>query len=90
MSSDGLPHNRNGASLNNRPPGEPGIPHRTMPLNRLRNTTPKDTIPITGKPPRKQRSSRFHPSEKVEIERLPSFAGPFILLPCLLIRTSGR
>ena len=43
-------------------------------LNRLRQT-PKDTIPIIGKPPRKQRSSRFIPSEKVEIERLPPFSG---------------
>ncbi|EJD02374.1 protein phosphatase 2A regulatory B subunit [Fomitiporia mediterranea MF3/22] len=42
-------------------------------LNRLRQT-PKDTIPIIGKPPRKQRSSRFVPSEKVEIERLPPFS----------------
>lgn len=49
-------------------------PPRTGPLNRLRQT-PKDTIPIIGKPPRKQRSSRFVPSEKVEIERLPAFNG---------------
>lgn len=49
-------------------------PPRTGPLNRLRQT-PKDTIPIIGKPPRKQRSSRFVPSEKVEIERLPPFNG---------------
>ncbi|TBU50895.1 protein phosphatase 2A regulatory B subunit [Dichomitus squalens] len=34
---------------------------------------PKDTIPISGKPPRKQRSSRFVVNEKVEIERLPAF-----------------
>lgn len=38
---------------------------------------PKDTIPITGKP-RKQRSSRFVVTEKVEIEKLPAFAGQFI------------
>lgn len=36
---------------------------------------PKDTIPISGKPPRKQRSSRFIVNEKVEIERLPAFSG---------------
>lgn len=53
-------------------PGE--LPPRQTPLNRLRQT-PKDTIPIIGKPPRKQRSSRFVPSEKVEIERLPPFVG---------------
>ena len=52
----------------------PGEPPRQTPLNRLRQT-PKDTIPIIGKPPRKQRSSRFVPSEKVEIERLPAFMG---------------
>lgn len=40
-------------------------------MNRLRG--PKDTIPIVGKPPRKQRSSRFVVTEKVEIERLPPF-----------------
>jgi len=35
---------------------------------------PKDTIPITSKtPPRKQRSSRFHITEKVELEKLPNF-----------------
>ncbi|EIN07496.1 protein phosphatase 2A regulatory B subunit [Punctularia strigosozonata HHB-11173 SS5] len=46
-------------------------PPRVNALNRLRS--PKDTIPIVGKPPRKQRSSRFVPNEKVEIERLPPF-----------------
>jgi hypothetical protein len=48
-------------------------PPRVSPLNRLRS--PKDTIPIVGKPPRKQRSSRFVPNEKIEIERLPPFMG---------------
>ncbi|KAL5489850.1 RTS1 [Sanghuangporus weigelae] len=43
-------------------------------LNRLRSQTPRDTIPIIGKPPRKQRSSRFVPSERVEIAYLPSFS----------------
>lgn len=36
--------------------------------------TPKDSIPLT-KTPRKQRSSRFHVTEKVELERLPGFMG---------------
>lgn len=45
---------------------------RTSTLNRLR-AGPKDTIPIAGKPPRKQRSSRFVVTEKVDIERLPPF-----------------
>ncbi|TFK55149.1 protein phosphatase 2A regulatory B subunit [Heliocybe sulcata] len=48
-------------------------PPRAGTLNRLR-TGPKDTIPIVGKPPRKQRSSRFVVTEKVEIERLPAFS----------------
>ncbi|EJD52951.1 protein phosphatase 2A regulatory B subunit [Auricularia subglabra TFB-10046 SS5] len=39
----------------------------------LRSIGPRDTIPMVGKPPRKQRSSRFHVTERVEIERLPSF-----------------
>ncbi|GAA5868664.1 hypothetical protein JCM1840_004349 [Sporobolomyces johnsonii] len=34
--------------------------------------TPKDTIPLS-KTPRKQRSSRFHVTERVELERLPGF-----------------
>lgn len=49
-------------------------PPRASALRGLR-TGPKDTIPIVGKPPRKQRSSRFVVTEKVEIERLPPFLG---------------
>ena len=49
-------------------------PPRANTLTRLR-TGPKDTIPIVGKPPRKQRSSRFVITEKVEIEKLPPFMG---------------
>ncbi|KZT09424.1 protein phosphatase PP2A0 B subunit gamma isoform [Laetiporus sulphureus 93-53] len=52
--------------------GGPLTPTRAS-LNRLRPAGPKDTIPIVGKPPRKQRSSRFVVTEKVEIERLPPF-----------------
>ncbi|TEB35853.1 protein phosphatase 2A regulatory B subunit [Coprinellus micaceus] len=48
-------------------------PPRNTTLNRLR-AGPKDTIPMVGKPPRKQRSSRFVVTEKVEIERLPPFS----------------
>ncbi|KAG8785746.1 Serine/threonine-protein phosphatase 2A 56 kDa regulatory subunit delta isoform [Serendipita sp. 401] len=55
-------------------PGEPATPPRsTTTLNNRLRQAPKDTIPIVGKPPRKQRSSRFHVSDKVEIERLPAF-----------------
>ena len=36
--------------------------------------TPKDTIPM-ARTPRKQRSSRVHVTEKVELERLPGFLG---------------
>ncbi|PCH38079.1 protein phosphatase 2A regulatory B subunit [Wolfiporia cocos MD-104 SS10] len=52
--------------------GGPLTPPRTN-LSRLRPTGPKDTIPMVGKPPRKQRSSRFVITEKVEIEKLPPF-----------------
>lgn len=52
--------------------GEP-VPPRNSALSRLRSG-PKDTIPV--KPPRKQRSSRFVITEKVEIEKLPPFMGP--------------
>ncbi|KAJ3473882.1 hypothetical protein NLI96_g12775 [Meripilus lineatus] len=50
----------------------PATPPRANSLNRLR-TGPKDTIPIVGKPPRKQRSSRFVVTEKVDIAQLPPF-----------------
>jgi serine/threonine-protein phosphatase 2A regulatory subunit B' len=57
-------------------------PPKVGTLNRLRQgpstSTPKDTIPITSKtPPRKQRSSRFHVTEKVELEKLPHFNGTY-------------
>lgn len=48
-------------------------PPRANTLNRLRST-PRDTIPIVGKPPRKQRSSRFVVTERVEIEKLATFS----------------
>ncbi|RKP20961.1 B56-domain-containing protein [Rozella allomycis CSF55] len=41
---------------------------KTNPMNRLKNT-PKDSIPLS-KTPRRQRSSRFHVTEKVELEKL--------------------
>ena len=66
-------------------PGSNPTPPRATTLNRLRSG-PRDTIPIVGKPPRKQRSSRFIVTEKVEIERLAPFAGLFFSspsLPCL-------
>ncbi|KAI0375009.1 protein phosphatase PP2A0 B subunit gamma isoform [Pilatotrama ljubarskyi] len=54
--------------------GGPVTPPRAVSLaTRGLRPAPKDTIPISGKPPRKQRSSRFVVNEKVEIERLPSF-----------------
>lgn len=49
-------------------------------------TTPKDTIPM-AKTPRKQRSSRFHVTEKVELERLPGFMGASAFFLCLLSPT---
>lgn len=54
-------------------------PPKAGALNRLRQG-PKDTIPIAAKtPPRKQRSSRFHVTEKVELEKLPNFNGACVL-----------
>lgn len=50
---------------------------------------PKDTIPAVGKTPRKQRSSRFYVTEKVEIEKLPNFAGRsffYSTVVCLLAK----
>lgn len=74
-------------------------PPRASPLgNRIRTQTPKDTIPLSAKPPRKQRSSRFVQSEKIEIERLPSFNGCSSVLSllyrdtntCLEVSAEGR
>lgn len=59
------------------PPGKGGdkeVP-KSGPFNRLKqNATgaPKDTLPVM-KSPRKQRSSRFHITEKIELEKLPNF-----------------
>ncbi|KAH6582580.1 hypothetical protein BASA61_008480 [Batrachochytrium salamandrivorans] len=41
-------------------------------LNRMKNAVGKD-MPVSTKAPRRQRSSRFHITEKVELERLPAF-----------------
>ncbi|GAA6006402.1 hypothetical protein JCM10207_000629, partial [Rhodosporidiobolus poonsookiae] len=67
-------------------PGAPGsgigqgTPPKTAATNKLKSAaagaqgTPKDTIPMTtARTPRKQRSSRVHVSEKVELEKLPGF-----------------
>lgn len=52
---------------------ETAQPPKAGTLGRLRQG-PKDTIPVNAKtPPRKQRSSRFHVTEKVELEKLPNF-----------------
>lgn len=62
-------------------------PPKVGPMSKLRGAAPvsttaqqapKDVIP-TPKTPRKQRSSRFHVTEKVELERLPGFLGTFRL-----------
>ena len=68
------PHSRGSPDRSLGPDGQP-TPPRAGPLNRLRG--PKDTIPIVGKTPRKQRSSRFYVTEKVEIEQLPNFLGAY-------------
>jgi serine/threonine-protein phosphatase 2A regulatory subunit B' len=46
---------------------------KSGPINRLKNT-PKDVIPIS-KTPRRQRSSRFHVTEHIELEKLAAFKG---------------
>jgi serine/threonine-protein phosphatase 2A regulatory subunit B' len=50
-----------------------GTPPKAGTLRGLRG--PKDTIPIVGKSPRKQRSSRFHVTERVDLDKLPGFMG---------------
>ncbi|KAI8927674.1 phosphatase 2A regulatory B subunit-domain-containing protein [Entophlyctis helioformis] len=44
---------------------------KTSALNRMKGG--KDNIPVTTKAPRRQRSSRFHVTERVELEKLPAF-----------------
>lgn len=79
MPSDPIPHAPHGRGLGSPDRGSTlgpdGIatPPRVGTLNRLRG--PKDTIPIVGKTPRKQRSSRFYVTEKVDIKKLPNFGG---------------
>ncbi|BEI82081.1 hypothetical protein CcaverHIS002_0212410 [Cutaneotrichosporon cavernicola] len=71
MPADPIPHSpRQFGSPDRGPDGQP-TPPKANPLNRLRG--PKDTIPIVGKTPRKQRSSRFYVTERVDIEKLPNF-----------------
>jgi len=74
--SDSVSSGRNsfGSSDRGLPFGSDVTPPRNPTLKGLRASTPKDTIPIAGKPPRKQRSSRFVVTERVEIEKLPSFS----------------
>ncbi|WWC87824.1 uncharacterized protein L201_002716 [Kwoniella dendrophila CBS 6074] len=77
MPSDPIPHSPHGRGFGSPerslgPDGQP-TPPKAGPLNRLRGG-PKDTIPISGKTPRKQRSSRFYVTEKVDIEKLPNFS----------------
>lgn len=50
--------------------GDREVP-KSGPLQRLKNG-PKDVIPIS-KTPRRQRSSRFHVTERVELEKLSNF-----------------
>jgi hypothetical protein len=54
--------------------GVGGQPPKAGQLTKLRQG-PRDTIPIVGKSPRKQRSSRFHVTEKVHLDKLPGFNG---------------
>ncbi|KAF9975127.1 hypothetical protein BGZ73_001342 [Actinomortierella ambigua] len=58
--------------------GEKEIP-KSGPINRMKNS-PKDTIPIS-KTPRRQRSSRFHVTERVTLERLQNLDGKCLVAP---------
>ncbi|POY70207.1 hypothetical protein BMF94_6790 [Rhodotorula taiwanensis] len=56
---------------------DPNTPPKVPAINKLKGIggpqgTPKDTIPL-ARTPRKQRSSRVHVDEKVELQRLPGF-----------------
>lgn len=47
---------------------------KTGPINRLKNA-PRDRIPVNKTPTRRQKSSRFYSTEKIPLERTPSFNG---------------
>lgn len=49
---------------------------KSGPINRIKNAQ-KDSIPI-NKTPKRQRSSRFHVSEKVELEKLANLKGTYV------------
>jgi len=79
MPQDPMPHPSASAHHSStsptRDPAGSATPPKAGPINKLRQasgSTPKDTIPLS-KTPRKQRSSRFHVTERVELEKLPSF-----------------
>ncbi|KAG0052846.1 hypothetical protein BGZ83_002054 [Gryganskiella cystojenkinii] len=61
------PSSPNPSSPSSKLTGEKEVP-KSGPLNRMKNA-PKDAIPIS-KTPRRQRSSRFHVTERVSLERL--------------------
>ncbi|KAF9918613.1 Serine/threonine-protein phosphatase 2A 56 kDa regulatory subunit gamma isoform [Lobosporangium transversale] len=63
----GLPSSPTPASPSAKQTGEKEVP-KSGPINRMKNA-PKDAIPIS-KTPRRQRSSRFHVTERVTLERL--------------------
>jgi len=48
------------------------------PINRIKNAS-KDTIPIAVGP-RRQHSSRFHVTEKIELEKLVGFKGIILII----------
>lgn len=77
MPQDPVPHGNSVRSVS--PGGGEGTPPKSGPLGRLRNggAGPKDTIPVVGKTPRKQRNSRLHATERVELEKLPGFHGSY-------------
>lgn len=57
------------SKMNSETGGGREIP-KSGPINRLKNH-PKETVPIS-KSPKRQRSSRFHVTERVELEKLPN------------------
>ncbi|KAF9934766.1 hypothetical protein FBU30_000060 [Linnemannia zychae] len=61
------PHGAQSPHSPGTPKGEKEMP-KSGPINRMKNS-PKDAIPIS-KTPRRQRSSRFHVTERVTLERL--------------------
>ena len=68
-------------------PSHPTQPKETPPLGPLGKIKNAKDLPISAaKTPKRQKSSRFHVAERVELEKLPNLKG-FLLIKSRLVLT---